>query len=115
LSSVFLGTYAATLSDDRQRDESGLANYKYAWEQHAAAVINTNDDCFTSRHSHFRVRTKNDGNNKTRLSRNALANDVISSPPSVAAAAAAWVIMVFELSGPQKGDKTNRKHDASGR
>lgn len=34
---------------------------------------------------------------------------------SAAVAAAAWVIMVFELSGPQKGDKTNRKHDASGR
>jgi hypothetical protein len=36
----------------------------------------------------------------------------VSSRPAVAAAAAAWVIMVFELSGPQKGDKTNRKHDA---
>jgi hypothetical protein len=39
----------------------------------------------------------------------------LSATAVAAAAAAAWVIMVFELSGPQKGDKTNRKHDASGR
>jgi hypothetical protein len=88
-----------------------------------AAVINTNDDCFTSRHSHFRVRAqKMMGitrlHSRSLVYLDALANDVIScvsSRATAVAAAAAWVIMVFELSGPQKGDKTNRKHDASGR